>query len=467
MSIRCICFLFVCLFSIFADADHKSIKNLSNDQGPAYLQTYADNTATKTLTNDQRRAFLQAYSPIILGAAAERKSEHLGHDWITNYYYDDDDFSNNKRNWKEIIKAIKSGRNFDIRPTLYTSIVEFDDEGRKSLVLFYHIYRARDSSHIHDWERVELRLDNVTGDPKSGETVSYVVVTEHSLHKGRLGKNVNYYETASGKHPLIYQADWRNGGSLRKHEIHFVEESAQKIKTLRNSEDASVDVDKVDEASFHYIFVTGNDRQAVKELSARELTLSNATEMYSGARSRSTVRMGNVKRITLELQDVADIFPTHWVDPENPGNTNPGWIGDIKIMMDETPLVRLENDKPEIIIPVSPNLYSFRYKSIEISGDEGKSGYPRSEWFWGTYRLNGESLDNDIIEQREKYLAANRPIPAPSGLFYFWQHDFMVHKVNSSGQVTMEWLPYGWHKAENSGFDGRWVQLFADPQRER
>ena len=127
------------------------------------------------LSNDQRRAFLHYYSPIILKRADEDKGEgkHIGHDWITNFDYDrDGKFSNNRKNWKrEKFKFINKTayQDWQIRPTLYTAAIEFMNDGQKSLILLYHVYHAMQGcilpsckfEDIHDWERIELRLDGI------------------------------------------------------------------------------------------------------------------------------------------------------------------------------------------------------------------------------------------------------------------------------------------------------------------
>ena len=137
------------------------------------------------LSNDQRRAFLHYYSPIILKQADEKhdKDKLHGHDWITNFNFDrDGNFANNRRNWKkEKYKFVNEGAHQDwqIRPTLYTAVIEFMSKGEKSLILLYHVYHAMQGErkkNIHDWERIELRLDNIDPQgPNHGERIRYHV----------------------------------------------------------------------------------------------------------------------------------------------------------------------------------------------------------------------------------------------------------------------------------------------------
>jgi hypothetical protein len=167
--------------------------------------------AATALTNEQRKAFLHYYSPVILKQAQE-PSGFDGRDWITNFHFDaDGQFSNNKKNWElKLWGFVKLGRHssWQIRPTLYSHIIEFTENGKKSVVLVYHVYHAMQIDSIHDWERVELRLDGVEGGPGSGESIAFVVITEHSWHRARPASDVSFQETPKGKHVLIWQAPW-------------------------------------------------------------------------------------------------------------------------------------------------------------------------------------------------------------------------------------------------------------------
>lgn len=106
-----------------------------------------------------------------------------GRDWITSYdFHQDGNYSDNRVDWKNVDKyvaaaATGSTGTYDrwrIRPTLYSAAIEFMDGGQKSLVLLFHVYNAADKegSDIHDWERVEIIVRNVSGTPGAGETVS-------------------------------------------------------------------------------------------------------------------------------------------------------------------------------------------------------------------------------------------------------------------------------------------------------
>ena len=170
-----------------------------------------------TLTNDARRTFLYYYAPLLFIRARSGSSER-GRDWVTNFDFDrDGDFSNNKNNWEDLDRFIAGARSgWDIRPTLYTGLIEFMTGERKDLVLLYHVYHAKQRGSIHDWERVEIRVNGVDREPDAGEQVAYVVVTEHSKHNVRVfpDSDLNFFETGSGMHPMIWQAEGTRGGGL-------------------------------------------------------------------------------------------------------------------------------------------------------------------------------------------------------------------------------------------------------------
>jgi hypothetical protein len=163
-----------------------------------------------TLSNAQRQAYLHYYAPIIMKRANADQGYH-GRDWITNFDFDRDGvFSNNRANWLAIpqyINAAAAGPNsyyerWRIRPTLYTSLIEFMDGGSKNVILIYHVYHASDKDNkIHDWERIELLVRNVAGSPGSGEYVDWVTITRHHEHIVRryYDSSMHFMQTATGR----------------------------------------------------------------------------------------------------------------------------------------------------------------------------------------------------------------------------------------------------------------------------
>jgi hypothetical protein len=102
----------------------------------------AASAQTWSLTNEQRRAYLNYYAPIILKRADENNNKQ-GRDWITNFDFDQDgNFSNNRVNWLNIPQYVNASANgpsaydrWRVRPTLYTSLIEYMEGGSKSVML--------------------------------------------------------------------------------------------------------------------------------------------------------------------------------------------------------------------------------------------------------------------------------------------------------------------------------------------
>lgn len=429
------------------------------------------------LTNAQRQAFLHYYSPIILKRGDENnESIHRGHDWITNFNFDQDgNFSNNRQTWRdEKHKYIDntSHAQWKINPTLYTAVIEFMLKGQKSLVLLYHIYHAYqggdfNTADIHDWERIEVRIDDVQNSgPGQGEKINYYVLTRHDHHDARVYghsdlhfvENVDTPSQISGKHLLVWQAKWRGTRGLRKAELHYVQNGLHDFI----NDTAEVDITKTGERPFHYIFVNGGSPQTAEFFNATPITYQNASTKYSGLDDDTKIHTSQTKRITYELQDLADILPTHWVHA-NGTNTNINWKNPIFKVNLETPI---ESRVTGQTISVPPGIQSFLRKAK--NGD--RLGYINKGWFWGTYYWDGEG---NWTEHPYKNFNPFYPTPPDNPVWNpyhkngeVWnQHDYYAHRhrvrINRWRNYTFsQWLPSGWHKEENGGFDGRWIGLF-------
>lgn len=416
----------------------------------------------RTLTNDDRRAFLRYYAPVVYKASSE-SATRMGRDWITNYDFDaDQSFSNNKDNWERLQDYVTGGQypSWSIRPTLYCAMIEFVQEGRRSAVLLYHVYHAKQEGSIHDWERIEIRVNGISGAPGSGEVVRYAVVTEHSKHNSREGgdPDLNFLETALGHHLMVWQAPETDTlFDFDKAELHYVEDSWASIQARRASgSSARVDVNGDGNQDFHYVFVPGFDEEAVRSWNARSITQNNAAQLSAGTTAR--VSINDVRAVQYELQDLADIFATHWVG----GRATRHWTSpNVRVFLASELAPGLDGGPP---VPVG--LQVFRSGAIDDEDpDEDRRGYPRKHWFWGAYEIGSESFYGLAFNEgapRAGRGVANRD-PESLGA-YFHQHDFFVHEGSrDSGGVDSErgfWLPAGWHTAEEDGFDGRWVQLF-------
>ncbi|MDY7226507.1 hypothetical protein [Hyalangium rubrum] len=442
---------------------------------------------TWSLSKEQRQAYLHYYAPIVLKRANGNDNRH-GYDWITNFNFDQDgDFSNNKLHWKDIEQYINASRTgpsaydrWRIRPTLYTSLIEFMDGG-KNLVLIYHIYHALDKNaagdyQLHDWERVELLVKNVVGSPGSGEYVAHAIVTQHKRnvirHYG--SAQLNFMPTSTGNHLLIWQAEWSDK-LLAAHgqELRFVTNPYSWIASqMALSAKAEVGInDDGGKKNVHYAFVPQGSASAVSALGAQAISYATADQLASRSDNGNSVTWPSVKRVTYELQDIADILPTHWQF----GGYATHWLSTAPIdFWLESPIVNEAG-----LAEVSTGMQRFFASTRDIENEDEREGYPAKKWFFGTYELNASASDtggggsgafhdnawaSTMADSRGRTRAsASGYTTAPNA--FWWQHDYFVHSgtVDSTDGVEAGfWLPGQWYLSSNGGFDGRWVQLFDD-----
>ena len=444
---------------------------------------------TWSLTTSQRQAYLNYYAPVIMKRADENNNKQ-GRDWITNFDFDQDgDFSTNRANWLNIHQYVNASAvgpsayaNWRIRPTLYTALIEYMNGGSKSIVLLYHVYNAadKDGSGIHDWERVEIVVNGVSGTPGAGgEYVNHVTTTVHGeqIIKRYYDAGLNFMQTATGKHVLIWQADESNPDGLpfgyHGHALWHVTTPYSTIATQMNSlsVNAEVDLNQSDDKNVHYVFVPETDGEAVTTWRAKPLSYTTASGLASRVDNADVVRWANTKRITYELQDIADIVATHW-------QSNAWYIhwltNDYVDVLMESPIVN-EVGAAE----VSTGLQRFYVRSRDVlnSGFVGAdAAFMSKEAFTGSYSAE---INSEIPYSGDEFHAFEglgldsfgRSRGAASGYLnshnsFWWQHDFFVHSgVITSDQTYYEagiWLPGAWYTAANGGFDGRWVQLFDD-----
>ncbi len=430
---------------------------------------------TWSLSDQQRRAYLGYYSPIILKRADEDRAGHAGYDWITNYDFDRNGaFSDNKANWEGLAVFLKEGRDplsgdgslgtaWRIRPTLYTALIEFMEAGRKSVILLYHVYHAKQQGSIHDWERVELRVDGVTGTPgTSGEGINYAVITEHSKHNRRVpgDADLNFMETRHGKHLLLWQAEWSDDWlDFDKNELHWVEDRFDGLdRDNRGGRPAEVNVNgDPGLRNVNYVFVCGCDPEAAAYWQARAISRETAREMAAGTRDRMT--WDEVPRALYELQDIADILPSHWQG----GGYARHWRPPARLIALESPI--LDEDRAEVVPAGLRNFYPLAADGADPS--ESRLGYPAKHWFWGAYRFgernplirDGDRLRRRLVPQSavDRYI---RDVGKPLRQHAYFAHD--AQATSSGAGPSGRWLPPAWHRRSHGGFDGRWVQLFAD-----
>ncbi len=448
------------------------------------------------LSDAERRAFLEHYAPIIFKRGNSNKGDH-GRDWITNFDFDRNNiFSDNKRNWKNIgryIDAATAGPNsyyqrWRIRPTLYTALMEYNEGAKKNLVLIYHVYHASDENaagknQLHDWERVEMHIKGVSDTPNRGELFAFAVLTQHkrSVIRRSGSPDLNFLSTNTGKHLLLWQAEWSGKlGGPHGQELRYVENSASQILSdMSRNKDAEVDViANSNDKNVHYAFIPGGSASAVSTFNAKVLTYETAPQLTSYADNGNTENWSQAKRIQYELQDIADIIPTHWAN----GPFELHWTTEnserIKI---STPFTNSAGHSIS-------GLQTFYTKSYDPDFEDGRSGYLSKSWLFGTYDLRdacdvsfggllsgstctskSNSFDENSFNSTHRDLngltrsqANGDPASARS---YWLQHDYFLHNgVQDSSKQTEQgyWLPSGWQLPQRGGFDGRWVSLFAD-----
>src|SRR6185436_9197435 len=195
-----------------------------------------------------------------------------------------------------------------------------------------------------------------------------------------------------------------------------------------------------------------------------------ASTLYSGVDNGDTVYWYRAKRITYELQDIADILPTHWQ-----GSTwYKHWLSDTAVdVLLESPII---NDAGQSEVSAGMQLFYARSRDSGSSSlTDGRDGYPDKDWLFGAYSAE---LNADCPSGSDDFPAYSgsgvdsygRSRGAASGYYnshgaYWWQHDFFAHSgginTSSSAEAGM-WLVGAWYTAANGGFDGRWVQLFDD-----
>ncbi|WP_447003578.1 hypothetical protein ACRAKI_28515 [Saccharothrix isguenensis] len=357
------------------------------------------------LTAAQRQAYLNHYAPVILKRGDENNGKQ-GRDRLANFDFDRDGvYATNRANRRQVPQYVAGTAGYErwrIRPTLYTALLESTENGSKSLVLLYHVYNAadKDGDEIHDWERVEIVVRGVTGTPGgAGESFANATVTHHKDHVMRRSHDpdVHFLQTSTGGHLLLWQPDESDfdlpSAGPHAHELRFVTTTWASI----------------------------SGRMAVAALGAVPLTSANASVQASRVANGTKVAWPRVKRLTYELQDLADIVPTHW----SQGACQTHWPA--------TDGVDVRFETPALGIGTGVQRWS--------TTSAGSPAPVR------TARAAAGAVSGDL---------------ASHGV-YRRQHEYFVHSGGIDDSTSREvgaWLPPGWHLAANGGFDGRWQPLF-------
>ncbi|MFI9009899.1 hypothetical protein ACIGNX_21965 [Actinosynnema sp. NPDC053489] len=434
-----------------------------------------------TLTTAQRQAYLYYYAPLIFKRGDENNSQE-GTDWLSNYDFDrDGNFADNRVNWRNVNQYVAGANtHWRIRPTLYTALIEYTENGVKNLVLLYHVYNAadKDFGDIHDWERIEIVVRGVTGTPGgAGENVAYATLTHHKDHVMRrtTDSTVKFMPTATGRHLLVWQADGSNVDppsiNTHGHELRFATTAWSTIAAnLNGTGRAEVDINNGSEKNVHYVFAPEGSPAAVSTWGAQPITSANAPALASRLDNGTSTSWQQVKRATYELQDLADVIPTHW----QYGNWSTHWLSSLSSdVLLESPVTN-EAGQAEVATGLQ-RFYTASRDNGKSSLTDGREGILSKSWFYGAY--SGEENADDISGSDDfggyegvGLDSYGRSRGAASGDYashnaYWRQHDFFVHTGvvdTSDHREAGTWLTGEWYAAANGGFDGRWVQLFDD-----
>ena len=197
---------------------------------------------------------------------------------------------------------------------------------------------------------------------------------------------------------------------------------------------------------------------------------TTAYNLASKVDNGTAVTWQATKRVTYELQDLADVIPTHWQQ----SNWYTHWLSS------KSSDVLLESPVPSETgaVEVSAGLQRF-YTASRDSGKsdltDGREGILSKNWLYGAY--SGEENADEISGSDDfggyeglGLDSAGRSRGAASGdtashNAYWRQHDFFVHTGvvdTAKRREAGTWLTGQWYTGANGGFDGRWVPLFDD-----
>jgi hypothetical protein len=396
---------------------------------------------------------------------------------------------------------------------------------------------GRPRKSIHDWERIEIHLKGVRHSPGNGEQVFRTVITQHKrdlVRSGIPGSGAQahfmqeYVGNNTGKHLMVFQAqwasdvgdwklsnllDWNVPIDIEPHgqELRYVENDWETVRgQMYANDDARVYVTGEDSrVRFHYVFVPEGAAEAVATFSARTMdsTVSSRFASFAGQKPGDTVDWNVVRRLTYELQDLADIFPTYlrslnqFVGPcppnalpgvtPPPGPCNPNWKREpedqdwnqARLFM--TDPIRPENGIGE---EMGTGLLELFNRSNDLAdADEpandhvetAAEGLFTKDWWWGCYHQlaetdwkkgggfcgemdNGVHFDSTTPIGRNRFIAAGGN-PNLGSTIVRMQHDYFVHSTAAEDRVGIGYfLTTDWYTQARGGFDGRYVQLFDD-----
>jgi hypothetical protein len=233
---------------------------------------------------------------------------------------------------------------------------------------------------------------------------------------------------------------------------------------------AEVDINNDSDKNVHYVFVPERSPAAVATWRAAAITPATAYDLASKVDDDTGVTWQATKRVTYELQDLADIVPTHWQGADWSRNWLSSKSSDVLL---ETP-VTSETGAVEVAAGLQ-RFYTASRDAGKSDLTDGRDGIPSKNWLYGAYsgEENADTISgsDDLggyegvgLDSRGRTRGAASGDLASHGT-YWRQHDFFVHTGvvdTAEHRESGTWLPGQWYTAANGGFDGRWTQLFAD-----
>ena len=285
---------------------------------------------------------------------------------------------------------------------------------------------------------------------------------------------VNFMPTATGRHLLLWQADGSNfdlpSVNPHGHELRFATTPWNTIAArMESTSTAEVDINNDNEKNLHYAFVPEGSATAVATWRAQPVTPATANELASKVDNGTAVTWQATKRVTYELQDLADVVPTHWQHANwQPTGSPPvqrraagvaGHLGERRGGGQRRPAAVLHGVAGQRCSPTSPTAAR---ASCPRPGSTAPTPARRTPTRSPAPTTSAATRDSASTAPAAPAAprAVTRPPTTPTGASTTSSSTPDVDDADRREIGT--WLTGAWYTPANGGFDGRWTQLFAD-----